>query len=138
MAFFRPPGIERLYSGVTNSMASTRGNRVLEVGGDRREAGIVVVVVEGQIAEGNLDHVALWRREADQHVGEFPIDGCLREAADEVPDCEPTHAPTPTGEAYFATVSRTDARIVSPLTLSVPTLNSTISPFLRTRRLDAE
>ena len=41
IAFFNAPGIERLYSGVTNSTAVDRSDRVLERSRDRR----VVIVV---------------------------------------------------------------------------------------------
>ena len=59
IAFLRPPGIERLYSGVTNSTASTAAIASLRALRHRRIVSVVVVAVQREIRKRNLAQMQL-------------------------------------------------------------------------------
>ena len=61
IAFFNAPGIERLYSGVTNSTASTAAIAALNSRRHRQGSRVVVTVVEREVLERNLRHVEFRR-----------------------------------------------------------------------------
>jgi hypothetical protein len=94
MAFFNAPGIERLYSGVTNSTASPRSG-VLECGRHRRVVPVVVVAIQRQILERDLRQLELRRGDSDKRFGEQPIDRFGCQAADELPDLVTCHVSPP-------------------------------------------
>ena len=59
MAFFSAPGMERLYSGVTNSTASTAAMASLNAVATGGIVRVVVVAIERQVLERDLRHVQL-------------------------------------------------------------------------------
>ena len=54
MAFFRAPGMERLYSGVTKRTASDAGDGLLEGARLRGVVGVEVRAVEREVPDGDL------------------------------------------------------------------------------------
>ena len=72
MAFFSAPGIERLYSGVTNSTASDRGDRLLERRGLGRVVAVVVRAVQRQVPDRDLGELQVVRRASRSAPGTGP------------------------------------------------------------------
>ena len=61
MAFFSPPGIERLY-GRHEQHGIHRRDGVLECGRHRRVVRVVVVAIQRQILERDFRQLEFWRR----------------------------------------------------------------------------
>ena len=91
MAFFRTPGIERLYSGVTISRPSRRIDLLLE---RPSHLGVVVLGLEVRTEEGQLPDLDVdepetgIRREPDEGVGELAVERWLGHAPDDERDGE--------------------------------------------------
>src|SRR4051794_5369637 len=86
MAFFKAPGMERLYSGVTNSTASEAAIASLSAVASGRVGGVVVRAVQRQVADGDLGELGLPRRQPDQRPGQGPVDRVGGQAPHEVAD----------------------------------------------------
>ena len=91
IAFFRPPGIERLYSGRDEQHGVAVGDRFLERARHRRIVGVVILAVERQVAERDLLHLQLGWCQADERLGQLSIDRSFCKTADKIADVEFRH-----------------------------------------------
>ena len=88
MAFFSAPGIDRLYSGETISRPSDASMSSL------RDVGVVIRAVQREILERDLGELEALRCQAEERLGERPVDRVTGEASDEVADPVRRHGGT--------------------------------------------
>ena len=114
MAFFSAPGIDRLYSGVTNSTASDGRDRPLQGHGLGREVGVVVLAVQRQVPDRDLGELEIGRRHHDQRLREDPVDRGRGQAADEVADLVRGHDASSLVEATLRSFGGRRERVAGP------------------------
>jgi len=74
IAFLRPPGIERLYSGRDEQHRVSRGDRLLQRSRLGREVRVVILAVQRQIPDRDLGELEVIGRDADQPLREDAVD----------------------------------------------------------------
>ena len=83
IAFFSTPGTERLYSGVTNSTASAPAIFSLNATDAGGGFGVVVLVVERQLADLDDLERERRRRHGGERFGHLAVERVLAQAADD-------------------------------------------------------